>query len=187
MYRSVFLMGMGLAVGLSSFAQVEVGGVLFPQRVKALGRTFQLQGAGVREKFWIDLYAIGNYTLKPYASPKVLAAADEPMLLRLVIVSSLITEEKLRSSTVEGFQKSLGDDYPLMEAKVERFLDLFAGDIHKGEKIILAYSPEEGTVVYRNGKRKGAIRGHDFKKALWGIWFGDNPPSEDLKTALMGR
>ncbi len=167
--------------------QVKVGEVLFPQRVKALNWTFELQGAGVREKFWIDLYAIGNYTLKRYPSAESLIQADHPMLLRLVIVSSLITEERMRESIIEGFQKSLGDDYPAMQRQVEHFINLFAGDIHKGEKIILVYDPNQGTVIYRNGQQKGVISGYSFKKALWGIWFGDNPPSRELKVALMGR
>ena len=174
-------------ISFSLPAQVKVGGVPFPQRVKALGHTFQLQGAGVREKLWIDLYAIGTYALKKYPSAEAMKNADEPMLLRLVIISSLITEEKMRHSTIEGFQKSLGKDYPKMEAEIHRFINLFAGDIHKGEKIILAYTPRSGTVIYRGGKKKGVIQGLDFKKALWGIWLGKNPASESLKEELVGR
>ncbi len=185
--RTFFIIVLSAMMSMPSKSQVKVGGVPFPQKVKALGHTFELQGAGVREKFWIDLYAIGAYALKKYPTARAMKDADAPMLLRMVIVSSLITEEKMRSSTIEGFQRSLGADYPKMAAKINKFMDLFAGDIHKGEKIILAYTPRDGTVVYRGGKKKGAIPGLAFKRALWGIWLGDNPVNESLKQALVGK
>ena len=35
-------------------------------------------------------------------------------------------------------------------------------------------------------KKKGVIEGYDFKKALFGIWLGDNPADEGLKEGLLG-
>ncbi len=40
---------------------------------------------------------------------------------------------------------------------------------------------------YKNGVKKGTIEGHDFKKALFGIWLGDNPADSGLKTGLLGK
>ena len=41
--------------------------------------------------------------------------------------------------------------------------------------------------VYKNGAKKGSIDGHDFKKALFGIWLGKKPADDDLKEGMLGK
>ena len=63
---------------------------------------------------------------------------------------------------------------------------MFSDAIKVGDKFILVYVPEKGVVFYKNGEKKGVIEGYDFKKALFGIWLGDNPVDEGLKKGLLG-
>jgi len=37
-----------------------------------------------------------------------------------------------------------------------------------------------------NGEEKDVIDGNDFATALLRVWLGDHPPSEDLKTGMLG-
>jgi len=60
-------------------------------------------------------------------------------------------------------------------------------EIKKGDVFIIIYAPEEGVVVYKNGTKKGSIDGHDFKKALFGIWLCDKPADKDLKDEMLGK
>ena len=41
--------------------------------------------------------------------------------------------------------------------------------------------------MYKNGNKKGSIAGLEFKKALFGIWLGDKPADDDLKTGMLGK
>jgi hypothetical protein len=43
------------------------------------------------------------------------------------------------------------------------------------------------TLVYDQGLLKGTIAGRDFQKAFLSLWFGSNPVSPDLKSALLGK
>ena len=49
------------------------------------------------------------------------------------------------------------------------------------------YEEINGVVVYKNGSKKGSIDGHDFKRALFGIWLGDKPADDDLKAGMLGK
>jgi hypothetical protein len=54
------------------------------------------------------------------------------------------------------------------------------------------YIPGKGTEVYVNdgaaNKLMGVIPGLDFKKALFSIWLGENPPvGNSLKKELLGK
>ena len=51
----------------------------------------------------------------------------------------------------------------------------------------LVFNPKDKSVwVYKNDVLKGKIDGLDFKKALFGIWIGDDPVDETLKKELLG-
>ena len=52
---------------------------------------------------------------------------------------------------------------------------------------VLVYDPSTGVTVHKNGAAQGTIQGVAFKKALFGIWLGNNPVDAGLKTKLVGR
>ena len=52
---------------------------------------------------------------------------------------------------------------------------------------VLVYDPNTGVTVHKNGAVQGTIQGVAFKKALFGIWLGNNPVDAGLKTKLVGR
>jgi hypothetical protein len=41
-------------------------------------------------------------------------------------------------------------------------------------------------MAHKNGKMLGTIEGLEFKKALFGIWLGNNPADKDLKAGMLG-
>jgi hypothetical protein len=43
------------------------------------------------------------------------------------------------------------------------------------------------TVVVDQGITKGTIPGRDFQKSFLSLWFGTNPVSTDLRSALLGK
>ena len=86
----------------------------------------------------------------------------------------------------EGLMKSTNNNITPIKEKVDKFKSYFKDEIKVGDKFILVYVPEKGVVFYKNGEKKGVIEGYDFKKALFGIWLGDNPADEGLKEGLLG-
>ncbi len=165
----------------------DVGGVTLQEQITREGDTLLLQGAGVRQKFFLDLYVAGLYTATPNHDAQKLIDADAPMALTLHIVSKFITSEKMQEATHEGFEKSThGDTAPLNDA-IQTFITVFDEPIVKGDLFELLYTPSKGVAIYKNGKYKQTIKGLAFKKALFGIWLGEEPAQKSLKKELVGE
>jgi hypothetical protein len=167
-------------------AQVKVGGVNLPTTEKYSDQTLILNGAGVREKLWIDLYAAGLYLDQKSKDASEVLNSDKPMALKLHIVSKLITSSKMVDAVTEGFEKSTGGNTAPIQDRIDTILGFFKEDIKKNDIFDLVYLPAKGGVVaYKNGKEVGLVKGKDFKKALFGIWLSNSPADDGLKSELL--
>ncbi|HIA37474.1 MAG TPA: chalcone isomerase [Flavobacteriales bacterium] len=173
-------------ISFYSYGQTEVGGVALLNTIKINENTLELNGGGIREKYWIDLYVGGLYLSEKGSDAQKIIDANEPMAIYMEIVSTLITSEKMIESVDEGFKKSTkGNTKPIQE-KIETFKKAFLEPIKEKDTYTISYSPPEGVSVSKNGKHIATIDGLDFKKALFGIWLCDDPADEDLKEGMLG-
>lgn len=170
-----------------SDAQTTVSGVKVDAKLAVDGQNLVLNGAGVREKFFMDMYVGSLYLTKKSTDAKTIMAANEGMAIKLNIVSGMITSDKMISAINEGFENSTNKKTAPLKAKIDKFKGFFKEKINKGDVFIIAYDPTEGVAVYKNGSKKGSIDGLDFKKALFGIWLCDKPADDDLKEAMLGK
>jgi hypothetical protein len=60
-------------------------------------------------------------------------------------------------------------------------------DVREGDSYTLTYVPGKGTTLRLNGAPLVTIPGHDFAAAYFRIWLGDDPISESMRDALLGR
>lgn len=186
MKKIIFVFIALMSAGLTS-AQTEVGGVNLPNTETYQGKTLSLNGAGVREKLWIDLYAGGLYLAEKSSNASAIVSANEPMSIKLHIVSKLITSEKMMDAVNEGFENSTNGNTKPLAGKIKKFQDFFMDEIKKNDIFDIVYMPAQGVVVYKNDKELGVIDGMDFKKALFGIWLSKRPADDDLKEAMLGK
>lgn len=186
MKRICFILLAILGMGIS-MAQTKVAGVTLPQTVNFQNQQLILNGAGVREKLWIDLYAGGLYLTEKSSDANAIISANEGMAIKLHIVSKLISSNKMIEAVDEGFQKSTNGNTKAIDSKIEKFKSFFMDEITKNDVFDIVYIPSSGVTVYKNGTEKGSIDGMDFKKALFGIWLSNNPADDDLKEAMLGK
>lgn len=145
-----------------------------------------LNGSGVRSRMFIDLYVGSLYLSKDESDAQKIIDSDEPMAIQLSIVSSLITGEKLRDATMDGFRNAVGDTSRLAD-RIARFLGAFDEPVDVGDQFLLSWHPDSETLnVKRNAALVEQIKGKDFKQALFAIWLGDNPVQESLKDQMLG-
>ena len=169
----------------SAFAQTQVAGVEFPKTCEVGEDQLTLNGTGVREKFWMDLYAGGLYTSKQTNDAETVMNADIPMVIKIHIVSGLISSDKMSSAVEDGFENSTQGNTSVYRAKIDKFKSFFSAEISKNDVFDITYSPSEGVVVFKNDKELGRINGLDFKKTLFGIWFCDQPADKDLMKGML--
>ena len=170
----------------SAFA-LEIVGVNMPDTIKAGGNDLVLNGAGVRTKFFIKAYVGGLYLKQKSSDAEKIMAADEPMAVRLVMTSGLVTSDKMESAVREGFENSTKGNIAPIKDKIEAFINVFKAKINKGDVFEFVNVPGKGVEIYKNGSLSSTIQGLDFKKALFGIWLCDKPAQADLKNKMLGK
>ena len=169
-------------------AQQTIGGVTLPASLKFGSTTLVLNGGGTRVKLFMDMYVAGLYLPAKSTDGNAIVNANELSSVRLNIVSSLVTTDRMKEAIIEGFKKSTGGKTAAIQAKIDKFVNLFSLEpITKGNLFELNYSPGVGVVVAKNGKVLATIDGLDFKAALWGIWLGNDPVDKGLKEGMLGK
>ena len=184
--KKIFALLAGFVFSTSA-AAVEIEGVNMPDLFPKLDSKLVLKGAGVRNKFFMDLYVAGLYVENTDRTAEEIMAADEPMAIRLSIMSSLISSEKMTEATKDGFYKSTGGKLGAIEAPMNSFIEAFSEEIFKGDVYDIIYMPESGVTVYKKGDQKSVAKGLNFKSALFGIWISKDPVQEDLRNGMLGK
>ncbi|MFT7086159.1 MAG: hypothetical protein ACJAV5_001882 [Vicingaceae bacterium] len=169
-----------------SSAQTEISGVTPAKTIEVNSTTLNFNGAGLREKFFLDLYVGALYLNTKTNDSKAVINNDQSMAITLDIVSSMITSEKMLTAIDEGFENSTNHNTNPFKAKIALFKTSFKEEIKIGDHYVIAYIKDSGTEIHKNGKKTSTIPGLDFKKALFGIWFCDEPADEDLMEGMLG-
>ena len=184
MFKKIIACSAMVCAMSASAKQVE--GIEIPDQLAANGSNLVLNGAGVRDKLFMDLYVAGLYLKTPGLTADQVVNADQPMALRLHIVSGLIDSEKMTSATKEGFELATSGNTAPIQKEIAKFINVFSEEIKEGDVFDLVYTPGQGVTTTKNGVSKGTVQGTEFKKAMFGIWLSDSPVHDGLKAELLG-
>jgi len=168
-------------------AQTKAGGAIIPNTVSFDGEKLILNGVGVREKFWMDMYAGALYLKTKSSNADAIYRANEPMAIKLHMVSGMITSDRMIEAVNEGFENSTGGNPATLKGDIEKFKGFFKEKINKEDVFDIVYHPSRGIVVYKNNKELGTIKGIPFKQALFGIWLSNKPADKKLKSGMLGN
>jgi len=165
----------------------QLAGVEIPERFESEGVVLILNGAGVRTRFFIDVYAAALYLPSRSSDADAILDADEAIAIQLWIVTKLISREAMRKSIEDGFRRSTRGNLAPIRVEMDAFIELFDEEISEGDVFEILYLPGRGLKVRKNGSSGATIEcGPSFKRALFGIWIGDRPVQEGLRRALLG-
>ncbi|MDQ5768332.1 chalcone isomerase family protein [Thiothrix subterranea] len=156
----------------------------FPAQQTFAGQNLTLNGKGVRTKAFFTLYNAGLYVQEKSTDANAILNSNLPSAMRLEITSAMITSENMESAVREGFKHSSND--PAIEPRIEQLIAVFKEAIKEGDVYDLIYTPSTLAII-KNGQPAATIAGHDFKRALFGIWLGERPVQAGLKKALLGK
>ena len=165
----------------------EIGGINMPEALETGQTKLYLNGAGIRKKFFMDLYVAGLYLEEKSDDPEVIIEADEPMAIRLHIISSMITSKKMEKATREGFENATGGNIEPIKVQIEEFITVFKEEIKEDDIYDLIYVPGKGMKISKNNESRSIIKGFPFKKAMFGIWLSDKPAQKSLKKKMLGK
>lgn len=196
------------SASLSPENSVLVSGVKLPLQLNFGEEMRNYVGAGTRIKFFMHIYVLGLYMKEPSQNPDVILNSDQPMSVRLHIISSMLTTEVMVKYIREGFTRAAGGNIKSIENKINMICETFSSveENSVGDIVDIHYTPGVGITASKNlvpydfstcsngesvdfaytDDGQAALTGMEFKKALFGIWLSDDPVDEDLKRKVLG-
>ena len=177
------LVGSAVSVLGTAALAGELAGATLPDTLKAGEKTLKLNGLGLRKKAVFKVYVGGLYLESPSKDAGAILGADQAKAIRMHFLRDL-TKAQLVEAFQEGFEANVKDRAP-QKAAFGRMLALVP-DVKEGSTLTFAYLPGKGTTLSAGNKELGVFEGKGFADAVFAIWLGPKPPSEDLKKGMLG-
>lgn len=166
----------------------ELAGVFVEDQVIAEnGQTLVLNGIGLREKYWIDVYVGSLYLVNISNNVTEILSAPHAMRIQIDFVYKEVAKKKLLKAWREGFEKNQSKELLIkLQDRMDQFYGYFDQNVIAKDRYIFDYTPGKGTSVTKNNTLLGLIPGEDFKNALLEIWLGNFPADKNLKLGMLG-
>jgi hypothetical protein len=192
MLRRLFIASALSLAAIAAHAQaVELSGAKFEPTVQVANTRLALNGAGIRYKIVIKVYAAGLYLGTKASTTEAVLAAPGPKRMHLVMLREIDSNEFGKLFT-RGMQDNAGrEEFAKSIPGTIRMGEMFAArrKLLAGDSVTVDYTPGIGTSVLINGKPEGGapIKEPEFFNALLKIWLGEKPADHLLKDALLGH
>lgn len=177
-----------LAISVPSFAAQTIGDITYEDQLTKEKTTLQLNGAGLREILFVDVYAAGLYLPQKAASAEEVISMNGNKTVRLGLLRNVdagdfvdALNEGILDNTTEDERQALSTELQSLIAVMNMI-----GDVKKGDIVDFDYSKAHGTSVTVNGKLIGEkIGGEALYRAVLKIWLGEKAIDSDLKKSLL--
>lgn len=155
-----------------------------PSIINIDGKTLQLNGSGIRKKFFFKIYIGALYTENKISNINDLFKDDFNGMIRMRFLYKKVDSKKLRDAFVEDITHNT-PEYINDEA-VKKFINTFNFDTVSGDIVDIVFKDGKYVIVKYNGEVKNTIESKKLVEAVLKVWFGDKPVNEKLKKAMLG-
>ena len=143
----------------------EIAGVPIAPGARVGGVDLVLNGAGLRQRFTVDVYVIGMYFAERTTSAESAVDATGPKRIALTFLRE-VTALSLVDALYEGVRGSSTEaEFARLKASADALsaIMLPLGAAKKGDVVALDYLPNAGAQVVINGRAVGLpVPGHDL-------------------------
>lgn len=167
---------------------LQIEGIEIPETIRSGdGETgLVLNGAGLREKFYVDVYVAALYLQARTPDAAAILSDDGPASVTMNIIYSELSKKKITDGWIDGLDdNTTSSERKAIQPRLEAFNKLFT-TMKKGDVLRIDYTPAKGTEVRLNGEWRGSVEGNDFFRALLKVWLGSDPASKSLKQDMLG-
>ncbi len=164
----------------------ELEGIKLRDSMTCAGSELPLQAAGLRAAtvFNIRVYVLAMYSANSLPGGLKDANIDKRPMCFEVHYMRDVEKKKVDEAWEYQFEDSSEYPYPALKEHIT-LLKKFFGKIKANQGVHLFELTETATKVYENGEYKGEIPGKEFGKNFISVFFGKNPPTKDLREALI--
>jgi len=188
MFKKVLIALMVVLMMVTVSSARTINEVDLPETLTAGDQVLLLNGGGTREAFFNDVYVSGLWLEKGMTDGNAIAAADEPMAIRLHVLNDFFASSKhITDAFKKGFRFAMPrGDVSSVKDEMARLNVAFSDEITDHEEFDIVYIPNKGTSIYKEGELKDTIPGLEFKRLLFGIWVSEKATvNEDLTEGML--
>jgi hypothetical protein len=161
--------------------------ISIPAKISLQGENLELNGFAVRVVKSYKLYLASLYLAEKTTDSNVFLEQNKPIALRIHIISALVQRSRWEHTITQGTLNSTAGNITGLESRIERMKTIVKSEYKDDDIFLFVYSPaKKTTFIYLNDTQIEAIEGEDFKKAFFGIYFGEKPWSQVLKDGMLG-
>lgn len=167
---------------------LDLAGIQLADKMQLEDSVLQLNGGGIRTRFFFKIYVGALYLPQKQASAEAIIAGNQKHRIALYIMHEL-SGEKLYSSFNDAIKANHSStEMTALDSQLKEMRQIFeaVNEVKSGDIIMLDYLPDSGTRITVNGTERGNIAGAAFNQALLRIWLGKNPVQDDLKKGMLG-
>lgn len=166
---------------------MNISGFELPESINLNGKTLYLNGASMRNKFFINIYVIALYSEKPILTEEEAIYSNIERSLRMLIATPLATPKTVSENIEEGIKYSLGKNYISLKPTVDRIRKV-VDEAKIGYKDYMDnYFTSSGVLqMYKNDVLLSSDEDAKiFAESLFNMYMGKNPKDSKIKRALL--
>lgn len=182
MKRLLLMAGCLLLLSGNAWA-LKVYDINLPETTTVSGQTLQLNGYGLRKKFFFKIYLGSLYTGKKGTSTEQVLNQPGAKLIRMDFIYHKVEREKIIEAFAEGFEKNAPE--LAEQSSVKQFLTLFDADFKAGDRVNLTITAA-GVSARHNGRELGSVQSTELGRGVLLIYLGKKPADDDMKEGMLG-
>jgi hypothetical protein len=179
---ALFLLSLPLALATPAAAR-DLGPV--PATFTVEGHLLQLNGAGLRVRYFVEVYLGALYLERRSDDPAAILAADGPWAVTMLFRRD-VGQERILDAFVSALELNSPGQLEGLRPQLE-VLHAILEDVKEGQALQLHYLPGAGTTLTVPGGSSATVPGRPFGEAMLRTWIGEHPADRRLKDALLGR
>jgi hypothetical protein len=167
---------------------LDLAGIHLADRMQLEDTVLQLNGGGIRTKYFFKIYVGALYLPQKQTSAEAIIADEHKHRIAMYILHGM-SGEKLYAAFKDAIEANhSATELAALDAQIRQMKQIFeeVKEVKPGDTIMLDYLPDSGTMITVNGSERGMIAGTTFNRALLKVWLGTNPVQDDLKKGMLG-
>lgn len=164
----------------------SLAGITMPDNITVENETLVLNGLGLREKYWVDVYVAGLYLPQKMSDGNDVIKANIPKRIQVEFIYSSVPQAKM----IAVLEENIANNPQFSSATVAsiRKCGSWMQDFTSGDVVVFDYNPTtEKTTIYINDATRGSIQSKEFMEAIFAMYVGKYPATEALKQGLLGN
>jgi len=161
-----------------------IEGVTFAESRRVDGAKLVLVGTGLQRHLIIYKVCVAGLYL-PAGSQPASVLKNVPKRLEIHYFHR-IRAAQFATLTRKGIRENTtAAEYARIGPQLNRFVAAYK-TVRPGDRYELTYRPGKGVTLSLNGTARISVKGAEFSKALYSVWLGKRPVTQDLKEGLLG-